>query len=48
VKNVLKTCAILFYTGIVVVRYVFIFKLKNPLAVDDDFWSRDQCYIFNH
>jgi len=36
----LKTQAILFYDGIVVVRYIFIFWLKNPMAVNDDFWSR--------
>jgi hypothetical protein len=36
----MKTLSVLFYAGIVGVRYVLIFKLKNPLAIDDDFWNR--------
>jgi hypothetical protein len=39
-KNAVKTQIILFYDAILVTRYVFIFWIKNPGGVDDDFWCR--------
>lgn len=38
-KNVIKTQGLLLYNAIHITRYVFIFWLKNPGAVKDDFWS---------
>lgn len=38
-KNVAKTQVVLFFDAIVIVRFVFIFFLKNPGRVNDDFWS---------
>jgi hypothetical protein len=40
VKNAIKTQIVLFYDAILVTRYVFIFWIKNPGGVDDDFWCR--------
>ena len=39
IKNILKTQYLLFYDSIALTRYFFIFWLRNPMAVDDDFWS---------
>jgi hypothetical protein len=30
---------ILYYDAIVIFRYLFIFRLKNPAAFKEDFWS---------
>ena len=38
-KNVAKTQVVLFFDAIVIVRFIFIFCLKNPGRVNDDFWS---------
>ena len=38
-KNMLKTQCLIIYDAIILVRYIFIFWLKNPMAVNDDFWS---------
>ncbi len=38
-KDTLKTQSLLFYVSIALARYFFIFWLKNPLAVEEDFWS---------
>lgn len=35
----LKTQCLIIYDAIILVRYIFIFWLKNPMAVNDDFWS---------
>jgi hypothetical protein len=37
-KNSIKTQTVLFLDAIVITRYVFIFWLKNPGRIDDDFW----------
>jgi len=39
IKNILKTQCLLFYDSMALTRYIFIFWLKNPIAVDDGFWS---------
>ena len=39
-KNALKWQVLLLLDSVIVARYIFIFKLKNPGAVQDDFWSR--------
>lgn len=39
-KDSIKTGILLFVDAITLSRYVLIFCLKNPMAVDDDFWSR--------
>ena len=39
-KNALKWQCLLLLDSVIVARYIFIFKLKNPGAVQDDFWSR--------
>jgi hypothetical protein len=39
-RNAFKTQIVLFYDAILVTRYVFIFWIKNPGGVDDDFWCR--------
>jgi hypothetical protein len=31
---------LLFFDGIILARYVYIFRLKNPAAFPDDFWHR--------
>jgi len=38
-KNTVKTEILLFYDAIALSRYIFIFRLKNPTAVCEDFWS---------
>ena len=38
-KNVAKTQVVLFFDAIIIARFIFIFFLKNPGRVDDDFWS---------
>ena len=39
IKNSLRTQYLLFYDSIALTRYIFIFWLKNPMALDHDFWS---------
>ena len=39
-KNSLKWQCLLLLDSVIVARYIYIFKLKNPGAVHDDFWSR--------
>ena len=39
-KNALKWQVLLLLDSVIAARYIFIFKLKNPGAVHDDFWSR--------
>jgi len=53
-KNSLMRMGVLFFVSIAVTRYVFIFWLKNPLAVQDRFWNRlifiwitSFCFLFN-
>ena len=41
-KLVLTTQAMLFLDGIIITRYVLIFLVKNPAAIQDEFWS---CYV---
>jgi hypothetical protein len=38
-KNVLKWYCLLMLDVVILARYAFIFWLKNPGAVQDDFWS---------
>ena len=38
-KNAIKNQGVLIYDAILITRYVFIFWLKNPGGVKDDFWS---------
>ncbi len=38
-KNTVKTEILLFYDAIAISRYIFVFWLKNPTAVREDFWS---------
>ena len=38
-KNAVFNQQILFITGMITSRYMFIFWLKNPAAFQDDFWS---------
>jgi len=37
-RNVIRTQILLLYDAVLVTRYVFIFWIKNPGGVDDDFW----------
>ncbi len=39
IKNVTFLIAMLFYDGILLTNYLFIFWLKNPSAFKDDFWN---------
>jgi hypothetical protein len=39
-RNTIQTQVVLFFNAILVTRYVFIFWIKNPGSVDDDFWCR--------
>jgi hypothetical protein len=39
-KNALKWCCLIILDAIILAKYIFIFWLKNPGAVQDDFWSR--------
>ena len=38
-KVVTKTIILLFLDAILITKYLLIFWLKNPCAVNDDFWS---------
>ena len=38
-RSYIKTMFLFYLNCIVVVRYVFIFWLKNPTSIDDEFWS---------
>jgi hypothetical protein len=38
-KNSVKWQCLLLLDSVIIARYIFIFKLKNPGAVQDDFWS---------
>ena len=38
-KNSYKTQFLLFFDSSILVQYLFIFWVKNPAAVNDDFWS---------
>jgi hypothetical protein len=38
-RNAIPLQLLLFMNGIAVTRYIFIFRLKNPAAFNDDFWS---------
>ena len=40
-RNVIVSQILLFFDAIIIVRYILIFWLKNPLSFHDDFW-----YIF--
>ena len=42
VKNAIKAQILLFIDATLLVQYLFIFWLKNPAGVNDDFWS---CFI---
>ena len=39
IKNIIVTQGILFYDSITILRYLFIFWLKNPSNFWDDFWT---------
>ena len=39
-KNAISSQIILYLTACSVIKYIFIFWIKNPAAVDDGFWSR--------
>jgi hypothetical protein len=39
-RNIIVSQILLFFDAIIVVRYVLIFWLKNPLSFHDDFWYR--------
>ena len=38
IKNVLINKVILFLNFIIIIRYIFMFKTKNPTAIQDSFW----------
>ena len=38
-KNVLTIQGVLFFNGIVIFKYICIFILKNPVGMQDEFWS---------
>jgi hypothetical protein len=38
-KNVIYIQQMLFMTGMIITRYIFIFCLRNPAAFQDDFWN---------
>ena len=38
-KNASKTTMLLLLDSTIIVQYLLIFKIKNPAAVNDDFWS---------
>jgi len=38
-KFAIFTQQMLFMDGIIIARYIFIFRLKNPAAFNDDFWN---------
>lgn len=37
-KKVLQSILVLLFDAIILIRYIFIFKLKNPAAFKEDFW----------
>jgi hypothetical protein len=39
-RNSVQTQVVLFYNAILITRYVYIFLIKNPGGVDDEFWCR--------
>ena len=39
-KNSYKAQCLLFFDSSILVQYLFIFWVKNPAAVNEDFWSR--------
>lgn len=39
IRPIIKTNALMFLNAIVVSKYIFIFWMKNPASIDDDFWS---------
>jgi len=39
-KNASKTTMLLLLDSTIIVQYLLIFRIKNPAAVNDDFWSR--------
>jgi hypothetical protein len=39
-RNIIVSQILLFFDVIIVVRYILIFWLKNPLSFHDDFWFR--------
>jgi len=38
-RSIIKAMIVLFYDAITLSKYIFIFWLKNPTAVKDNFWS---------
>jgi hypothetical protein len=44
-RNAIRTQMVLFYDAILVTRYIFIFWIKNPGGVDDDFWCMFLSFI---
>jgi len=38
IKNVIILKLILFLDFIIIIRYIFVFKFKNPTAIQEDFW----------
>ena len=41
-RNIIKTDTLLFFDALVISKYVLIFCLKNPISVNEEFWS---CFI---
>jgi hypothetical protein len=39
-RNIFVCVFFLYIDGTIVMRYVYIFWLKNPAAFNDEFWSR--------
>jgi hypothetical protein len=39
IRNLVKTNGLLLYDALAITRYICIFWMKNPGAIDDDFWS---------
>ena len=42
-RNALMSQILMFFNAIIMVRYIFIFWLRNPLNFNDDFW----CFFIN-
>ena len=38
-KNAIVTQMMLFLDGMILIRYIFIFWMKNPAGFRDDFWE---------
>ena len=38
-KDSIKTAILLFFDAIALSRYIFIYWMKNPTALNDDFWN---------